>query len=31
MVVVLLLSSLLLAGILPRATPSRGDGEAGQA
>jgi MFS transporter, YNFM family, putative membrane transport protein len=31
MVVVLLLSSLLLAGILSRATPSRGDGEEGQA
>jgi YNFM family putative membrane transporter len=31
MVVVLLLSSLLLAGILPRATSSRGDGEEGQA
>jgi YNFM family putative membrane transporter len=31
MVLVLLLSSLLLAGILPRATSSRGDGEVGQA
>ena len=30
MVAVLLLASLLLMGILPRAAPSRGDGEEGQ-